>query len=502
MGYRQSFLLIIGTAVVFAVWELIGHLFLMAVPMEVRHILSTAIGTGLALLIATVAIQAIWRQQQELRELAHLRDYLLRMQAHSLHLSPEARIDPRQQLEYRSLELKYADIQQQLASERPEMQARALLDLQGLAQMRLTGLRESYPFFSRAVSHLTAALCLETDLPSRNQALHALRALVVFTNDTEPRLLLPLIEELAHANRTALIALTNGLAERFAPAETVTSDDFHLLLPLVRFTDSEETDKGVLHELFESPSCQEVLTAYRVLQQAGKAQNPDDVSVLNAIHAAAVRLRDTRDVLAQALLILPTPDDFPLDPAARRYWKRTQLLSLQGCFLVGAELNKAQLQGIDLQHAALQAATLTDAQLQNADLTGANLWKAQLFVAGLENAKLWGTNLRDASLPSAHMEGADLSRAQLQGAHLIGAHLKDACLWKIAIADDERKREHCAVFTDANWWEARFTDILSGSTDREAYTWLQFTFPQPVPEATAPPEISGLRSTATPLARS
>lgn len=479
MHYRQSFWLIIGTVILFAVWELIGHWFLMMVPMGVRHSLSIVIETGLALLIATISIQAIWRQQKELQELAHLRDYLLRMQVHYLRLPHDARTDPQQQLEYRALELKYGDAQKRLASGHPDTRASAFLDLWELARTYLPGMREPYPFFFRAVSHLTAALYLETELLPRDQALHALAEMAAFARDNEPRLMHPLLEDMAHANRAAQSALTNALVERFAAAESVSEDELRSLLSLVRFTESEEADVAVWRALLASPSWQAALAVHRALQKAGKKSKPDDAAMLQAIRTAATGLRDTRDALAQALCALAVPADFPADPAARRYWKRTPPLSLPACFLVGAELNKVQLQGANLQHVWLQAAALTDAQLQNADLTGANLWKAQLIAAGLENAKLWGADLRDAFLTVAHLQAADLSRALLQGAHLTGTNLTGACLWEVTIADDKAKRVHTAVFTNANWWEAQFSDTLTGSTDKEMQTWLKYTFPQP-----------------------
>src|SRR5262249_45253540 len=91
----------------------------------------------------------------------------------------------------------------------------------------------------------------------------------------------------------------------------------------------------------------------------------------------------------------------------------------------------------------------------------------------------------------AHLQGADLSRARLQGAHLIGAELKDTCLWQINVADGATKQEHRADFTEANWWEARYTDVLSGSTDTETQTWLKFTFPQPSVEGETDSKLPG-----------
>ncbi len=479
MRYRQSLILIIGTAIAFTIWEIIGHWFLMYLPMDVRHGLSIVIGTGLALFIATVSIRVIWSQQQELHELARLRDYLLRMQSHYLHLSPEARIDPQQQLEYTALELKYSDIQNNLVSQSPEIRASGLLDLKELAQTHISGLREPYPFFFCAVTHLTAVLYLESEIAPRNQALESLEEMAGFAHDSEPHLLDSLVNDLAHVNRTSLSMLSDALADHFGSMESVSSENYELILPLVRFTDSEETDRAVLHDLIDSPLCQDSLAARRILHKGVISQKTDEAALLKRIRNAAIKLRDTRNALAQALRALSTPSDIPTDKDALRGWKRIRPLILHTCFLVGTDLNKTQLHGVDLNHAALQAANLTDCQLMNSDMTAANLRNAQLFAAKLDNAKLWSANFQEATLTSARLHGADMSRAQLQRAHLIGADLKDTCLWQIIVSNDPQKREHSANFTEANWWEARFNDQLSGSTDTVLLSWLKNSYPQP-----------------------
>ena len=401
MNHRQSLCVIVGTVFLFTVWELIGHLFLMTLPMDLRHAMSIVIDTGLALLIAAVSIHAIWRQQQELQQLLGLRDYLLRMQSHYLRLSPSAQKDPQQQLEYQALELQYIDVQERLASSTLKERVGALLGLAGLARTHLVYMEEPYPFFLRAVSHLAAALYLEPETVTRDQAMRSLGELAAFARDGDPRLLPLLIDNLAHANRAAYGALEYVLAARLSGKATVEDTDLKPLLPLLRFTASEETDMAVLRELISSPSCQKAMAAQRVLPASGKTSGRSEAPDLHLSLVAAAALRDTRDVLAQALRALPPPRDFPSIPAGRGYWKRAEPFSLQGCFLVGAELNKAQMQGIDLRRTALQAATLMDAQLQNCDLTDANLWKAYLVATSLQGAKLSGANLREASITAA-----------------------------------------------------------------------------------------------------
>lgn len=318
---------------------------------------------------------------------------------------------------------------------------------------------------------------------SFSSSLHSLQALATFARDKEPQLIELLIGNLSHANGTAYRMFLDAVAIHLARLQQIEDADLKLLLPIARFTKSEETNMAILREMAASPVFQETIKAQRTVKQGDKTPSLPIGTELDAARFAATALRDTRDALTNALTALSAPPDFPAEHEDHRFWKRSNPISLRAAFLVGAGLDRARLQGIDLRQAYLQAAMLTDAQLQNADLSEANLWKAQMFAARLQYAKLWNANLRDASLPAARLEGADMSRSYLQGAHLTGGQLKDACLWQIAIADDVTKREHCADFTQANWWEARFNDVLSGSTDKETHTWLKFKFPQPTTDA-------------------
>ena len=66
-------------------------------------------------------------------------------------------------------------------------------------------------------------------------------------------------------------------------------------------------------------------------------------------------------------------------------------INLQGSYLNGADLRRAQLQKANLREAQLQGANLREAQLQ-----GADLMNAQLQGADLMNAQLQGANLSNA----------------------------------------------------------------------------------------------------------
>ena len=81
-------------------------------------------------------------------------------------------------------------------------------------------------------------------------------------------------------------------------------------------------------------------------------------------------------------------------------------------FLVGANLEGANLRDANLRGAKLGFADLSGANLRRADLEDANLTRANLEGADLYYADLDGVNLKGANL-----EGANLSNACLAGVH-------------------------------------------------------------------------------------
>jgi hypothetical protein len=119
---------------------------------------------------------------------------------------------------------------------------------------------------------------------------------------------------------------------------------------------------------------------------------------------------------------------------------------------VQADLNGAYLDG-----AHLERADLTEAHLEGADLNGAYLLAAHLTEAHLEGAHLNGAyllaaHLNGASLGVAHLDSASLVAADLTGAHVTYAHLNGAVLERAVLngADLERTDLTGADLTDAD----------------------------------------------------
>jgi len=96
--------------------------------------------------------------------------------------------------------------------------------------------------------------------------------------------------------------------------------------------------------------------------------------------------------------------------------------------IMSGEGEDAYLLGADLQGANLKRADLYSANLQEADLRGANLTGAYLEDANLRGADLSGANLTRAKLTGANLRGAYFERSDLRGADLRGARFGDADL--------------------------------------------------------------------------
>lgn len=93
--------------------------------------------------------------------------------------------------------------------------------------------------------------------------------------------------------------------------------------------------------------------------------------------------------------------------------------------LLGADLGNAELRGADLRNAALHGAVLDGADLRNINGNGAHLEGAFL-----REARIGGADLRNADLRKADLRKADLANANLTGADLRGANLGAVRNWK------------------------------------------------------------------------
>ena len=94
-------------------------------------------------------------------------------------------------------------------------------------------------------------------------------------------------------------------------------------------------------------------------------------------------------------------------------------------YLVGANLDHANLVGASLVGARLGGASLVGARLGGANLDHANLVGARLGGASLDHANLVGASLGGASLDHANLVGASLDGANLGGARLKIGEIKE-----------------------------------------------------------------------------
>jgi uncharacterized protein YjbI with pentapeptide repeats len=126
---------------------------------------------------------------------------------------------------------------------------------------------------------------------------------------------------------------------------------------------------------------------------------------------------------------------------AHQYGANLHSANLTGANLTSADLERAFLVRANLNGARLDYAKLNDAELNGANLTGAHLILSKLRDAHLRGANLHSANMTGANLTSADLSGADLSTnltgadlhyADLSGADLSGAtvtqsQLEEAC---------------------------------------------------------------------------
>ena len=133
-------------------------------------------------------------------------------------------------------------------------------------------------------------------------------------------------------------------------------------------------------------------------------------------------------------------------------------INLQGSWLNGADLDKADLRLADLSRAHLQESSLDEAYLHGALLLEARMEGARLVRAHLHGTILYGVQLQGANLGRARLPGAVLFEAQLQGVNLGGAHLQGALLGGAKLQG--------AHLTDAEMRGVRCEEDISGSYEQ------------------------------------
>ncbi|WP_336052228.1 pentapeptide repeat-containing protein [Streptomyces sp. CA2R101] len=141
----------------------------------------------------------------------------------------------------------------------------------------------------------------------------------------------------------------------------------------------------------------------------------------------------------------------------------TDRLDLNGAYLTGADLSRANLRWAKLCRADLSSANLSDA-----DLSRANLGWAELCRADLNGADLSGADLRRADLRWAELRRADLRRADLRWADLRRADLRWAELRRADLSDAVLRRADLsgANLSGVNLTRANLSGaMLTGATN-------------------------------------
>lgn len=75
---------ILITIVLYALWEIIAHTWLMVLPMTLWHLVSGSVGMMLALFITLIAVRTIFAQERQLEAVLLLKDNLTQMLVHDL----------------------------------------------------------------------------------------------------------------------------------------------------------------------------------------------------------------------------------------------------------------------------------------------------------------------------------------------------------------------------------------------------------------------------------
>ncbi len=476
----------IASAIAFAAWELVGHRYLMTLPMTQQHVISGTVGALLAFILVGAVVQVVLRQQRELQELARLRDFLLRMEAHYRRLSPSSRADPKLRFEAQARNEQFVNAQRSFASRSPIVRAKAAVEMAEIAQEPLAGAEEVYPFFERASAHLAVGLYLEREASVRAEMQRAISTMAEFAGKRNPKLLDSLVDDLAHANRSAVAGFEEALAAHLSNLDALDNEAFRSLDRIARLHDIESLSAALLRDIANSDECSKLIAARKAFVPAGgDPKDPGGKETrqqIEELNTAVRGLLDSRDSLAGALRLLAAPPDLAPEGDAMQMglWRPKQSLPLFGCFLAYAELDNSHMEGANLRRAWMQGAHLSGAQLLRADMGASRLEDAHLNSACLQYANLDGAALQGAGLSSAQMQGANLSRARLEGAYLIGTDLRNAILWMAVVEYGQGDQVRRADFKNANWWEARFKDPLSGDNDKAIQAWLGTLFKRPL----------------------
>lgn len=357
------------------------------------------------------------------------------------------------QFQSNKLEDRFNRILDDFASEDDASRAGAASRFVSIAQALEPGLdggvpltEKSNPYYMPSVRQLSQRLVMEENKRVCKAIQDALRELSQWTSkeaekrkDEEPRraydeMQAKLTHELADVNRAAYIDWLEVLARYIHTQVT----DSELNSPEYEGNDlpstllaifSEEGSDGLPRAMNWTGTPAIDNEAHKVFLDSEHFKNAyweldyqDEGQLVAELKLSTMHLAFARDALADVLRTLPAPANLPegID-ADWTTWNRDVSINLIRCFLIGAQLYRANLQKVFLNRANLQRANLEHSNLQGARLQISNLHGAHLSMADLRYSHLRSANLERADLMDSNMQYAQIQRAKLKGAHLESA---------------------------------------------------------------------------------
>lgn len=371
--------------------------------------------------------------------------------------------------EREALEKQFNDTLDRLASTDRILRANAVIRLAEMVEECWPGRSRAfspanYPFFTRALSQLTAALHLEQEQALRDEVVKALRRMIASQAGSSAELRPILLRELADANRSAKRSFIELLSKYCALYPCVNNEALRPLASFAPFCSTRAATLVAIRDLAEGTECTELIRARRFVSSTeGTGASTDEGvnSVLLQIQISGACLIDARNVLVDALRARFTMQDgsssaeagaddeeeaMVLFSISRDEGRVVWQVDLEGVFLAGSDLHAVDLSYTNLRSAYLQAANLERSKLQccsldsarlqcvrgesvnlnGASLDSACLWAAQLDYARLSSVNLSGSDCRGARLSYVNLTEASLMATDLRCSSLEGANLRDA----------------------------------------------------------------------------
>lgn len=384
----------------------------------------------------------------------------------------------------KELHEQFVDIQNRLALSDPSVRANAVLRIGIFGTTALPHIKPNspiiatnYPYFLPVVSQLATMLTLEENPSILDSVVRAISGLTEFAkHGINQHLLHSMLELLSIANISAKKAFVKSMAEWVAGDDAWEDADIYfdhdgnsreddlieLLATISGFCSATSITVKSLYTLRDEDYKAKVrvaIASYRRLQETEKVNKT--AMLLPHIEVTSQQLRSTRDALSNSLQALVAPEGYDNNAYGTVAWdkvlyKRSNPISLDDCFLAGADLRGIQVQGGSLRNVCMQSANLFSANLQCANLLFARIDYSDMTQMDLRHSLLADTSLVHSRLIEAQLQGAVVQGAKLSGADLSDAQLENSQLFGVIFDED-------TMFNGANWQVA---DFASSSNDK------------------------------------